>query len=132
MAWKEPKSRPEQNARPSPESTTARMDGSAFTVSPASAMAANIAPSSAFILSGRFSRTWARPSATSIWTRSLMSALLSVGRVLVPSVASLAHAASAPSQRRVERAAWEPHMPCTPPPGGVEAEQRNTPSTGVA
>ena len=37
-----------------------------------------------------------------------------------------------PSQRRVDRAAWEPHMPCTPPPGGVDAEHRNTPSTGVA
>jgi hypothetical protein len=22
------------------------------------------------------------------------------------------------------RAAWKPHMPCTPPPGGVDAEHR--------
>ena len=29
------------------------------------------------------------------------------------------------------RAADTPHMPWTPPPGGVEAEQRYTPSSGV-
>jgi hypothetical protein len=28
-------------------------------------------------------------------------------------------------------AAWYPPMPCTPPPGGVEAEQIYTPGSGV-
>ena len=32
---------------------------------------------------------------------------------------------------RTARAAPTPHMPCTPPPGGVELEHRYTPRTGV-
>lgn len=32
--------------------------------------------------------------------------------------------AQASSRRRAARAARWPHMPCTPPPGGVEAEHR--------
>src|SRR3546814_17775645 len=81
MAWNELKSSPEQNARPSPERTTARTDGSAATEAPASAMATNIAPSRAFILSERFSRTWATPSAPSICTLWHISALPSVGHI---------------------------------------------------
>jgi len=34
-----------------------------------------------------------------------------------------------PSARHAARC---PHMPCTPPPGGVEAEQRKTPGSGVS
>jgi hypothetical protein len=33
---------------------------------------------------------------------------------------------------RTHSAAQKPHMPCTPPPGGVEAEQRKTFGFGVA
>ena len=33
--------------------------------------------------------------------------------------------------RKATAAAATPHIPCTPPPGGVEAEHRYTPSTGV-
>ena len=32
--------------------------------------------------------------------------------------------AHASTPRSAARAAWYPHIPCTPPPGGVEAEQR--------
>jgi hypothetical protein len=34
-------------------------------------------------------------------------------------------------KRSAACAAWYPHIPCTPPPGGVEAEQRKTPGSGV-
>ena len=36
------------------------------------------------------------------------------------------------SQRSARTAARWPHMPCTPAPGGVAAEQRNTPGAPVA
>ena len=37
-----------------------------------------------------------------------------------------------PSLRSADRAACQPAMPCTPPPGGVAAEQRKIPGSGVA
>lgn len=37
-----------------------------------------------------------------------------------------------PRWRRARRAAWWPDMPWTPAPGGVDDEQRKTPSRGVA
>src|ERR1041385_493396 len=37
-----------------------------------------------------------------------------------------------PKLRSADRAALYPHIPCTPPPGGVDAEQRNQPFTGMA
>ena len=43
MAWKLPKSRPAQNPRPSPESTTTRTPGSPFSPSPASTIPWNMA-----------------------------------------------------------------------------------------
>ena len=81
IAWNDVKSSPAQNARPSPESTTARTDGSAATARAASGIAANIAGSSAFIFSGRLSRTSATPSHTVIVTRSsdIPDLLLCVG-----------------------------------------------------
>jgi hypothetical protein len=36
-----------------------------------------------------------------------------------------------PRSARTVRAAPSPHMPCTPPPGGVDAEHRYTPGSGV-
>src|SRR3954452_20783452 len=72
MAWNEPKSSPAQNARPSPDSTTARTDGSALTASPASISASNMAGSRAFIFSGRLRRTSATPPSTVTDTRSDM------------------------------------------------------------
>jgi hypothetical protein len=36
------------------------------------------------------------------------------------------------SRRSARRAACRPHMPCTPPPGGVDDEHRYRPRTGVA
>ena len=39
---------------------------------------------------------------------------------------------STPRLRNALAAAPAPHMPCTPPPGGVEAEHKNMPSTPVA
>ncbi len=61
MAWKEVKSRPAQKPRPSPDSTTARTDGSLPTRSPASTRASNMAGSRALSFSGRLSRTSATP-----------------------------------------------------------------------
>ena len=57
MAVMADRSSPAQNDRPSPESTTARSDRSAWSPSPVSASAWNIARSMAFSLSGRLSRT---------------------------------------------------------------------------
>ena len=34
-------------------------------------------------------------------------------------------------RRSAVPAAWYPHIPCTPPPGGVEAEQISTRGLGV-
>ena len=65
-------SSPAQKARPSPDSTTARTSGIVPSRSIASRRPANIAGSSAFILSARVSRTSAIPSATVIETRSFM------------------------------------------------------------
>ena len=73
IAWNEPKSRPAQKARPSPDSTTARTDGSVFSASPVSTSAEKSAPSSAFIFSGRFIRTSATPFSIVQVTRSDMS-----------------------------------------------------------
>ena len=70
IAWNAEKSSPAQNARPSPDSTTARTDGSAFSASPASTMAANMAPSRALSLSGRLRRTSATPPSIVTVTRS--------------------------------------------------------------
>jgi hypothetical protein len=70
ICWKLPKSSPAQNARPLPERTTARTPGSFLSDSPASTIAANCAPSSAFIFSGRFMRTSATPPSIEIVTRS--------------------------------------------------------------
>jgi hypothetical protein len=39
--------------------------------------------------------------------------------------------ASRSMRRRTARAAWKPHMPCTPPPGGVDEEQRKKRGFGV-
>lgn len=36
-----------------------------------------------------------------------------------------------PSERSTDRAAWTPHMPWTPGPGGVADEQSQTPGSGV-
>src|ERR1039457_7721217 len=36
-----------------------------------------------------------------------------------------------PRSASTARPAPAPHMPCTPPPGGVDAEHRYTPSTAV-
>jgi hypothetical protein len=35
-------------------------------------------------------------------------------------------------RRRAVRAAWKPHIPCTPPPGGVEEEQMKMCGAGVS
>jgi hypothetical protein len=35
-------------------------------------------------------------------------------------------------RRRVAVAAQKPHIPCTPPPGGVDDEQRKSHRSGVA
>jgi hypothetical protein len=48
----------------------------------------------------------------------------------------LVHLTSGPGSNRsirssALRAAWNPHMPCTPPPGGVDPEQMNTRELGV-
>ena len=47
IAWNDPKSRPAQNARPSPESTTARTAGSDFSASPSRRAPRRAPPSSA-------------------------------------------------------------------------------------
>src|SRR5713226_1080497 len=69
-------SSPAQKARPSPDSTTARTLRSSLSRAPASAIARNIAGSSAFILSARLSRTSAIPSAIVSRMRSSMGYLL--------------------------------------------------------
>src|ERR1700730_117522 len=66
-------SSPAHNARPSPDITTARTPGSARRRAPVSAMALNMAGSSAFILSARLSRTSAMPSVIVRRTRSCMT-----------------------------------------------------------
>ncbi len=45
---------------------------------------------------------------------------------------SYTHGAGYTPRRKAVRAAKYPHMPCTPPPGGVEDEQMYSPCTGVA
>src|SRR4051812_12289252 len=72
MAAKRPISRPAQNARPSPDNTTARTPFSRDSRSAAATSASNIAASSAFILSARTSRTSAIPSEIDIETRCSM------------------------------------------------------------
>ena len=57
MPMKLAKSSPAQKPRPSPESTTARSDGSVASSRPVPTRASNIAGSRAFSFSGRFSRT---------------------------------------------------------------------------
>src|SRR4051794_34908811 len=79
ICWKLSKSRPEQNPRPAPESTTARTAGLAFSSSPASTSARNIAPSTAFILSGRLSFTSATPPSISMVTLSDMATCSPLG-----------------------------------------------------
>ena len=76
MAWKLAKSRPAQNPRPSPDSTTARTAGSALRLSPASTSPLNMAPSTAFILSGRLRRTSATPPSMAMLTRSDMAPMV--------------------------------------------------------
>ena len=70
MAVMADRSSPAQNDRPSPESTTARSERSAWSPSPVSASAWNMARSMAFSLSGRLSRTSAMPSSMVTVTRS--------------------------------------------------------------
>ena len=76
IAAKRPISRPAQNARPSPDNTTARTPFSWASRSVAATIASNIAASSAFILSARTSRTSAMPSEIEIETRCSMRILL--------------------------------------------------------
>ena len=76
IAAKRPMSRPAQNARPSPDNTTARTPFSWASRSVAATSASNIAASSAFILSARTSRTSAMPSEIDIETRCSMRILL--------------------------------------------------------
>ena len=70
IARNEPKSRPAQKSGPSPESTTTRTAGSAFSCSPVWTRPSNMAGSSALRFSGRASRTSATPSVISTRTRS--------------------------------------------------------------
>src|SRR6266404_4799063 len=72
MAANRPISRPAQNARPSPDNTTARTPFSWASRPVAATSASNIAASSAFILSARTSRTSAMPSEIDIETRCSM------------------------------------------------------------
>jgi len=76
--WNDEKSSPAQNDGPSPLSTTARSPGACFSDSPASFSAANMAPSSALRLSGRFRRTSAMPLLWLIVTRSDMAEVCQV------------------------------------------------------
>src|SRR6185437_6793826 len=80
MRPKLPMSRPAQNARPSPDSTTARTPFSVISRSPAPTRPSNMALSRAFILSARFSRTSATPSWMSMVTRSFMARIPLVPR----------------------------------------------------
>ena len=68
-------SSPAQNARPSPDSTTTRTSGIVASRSIMPAIWSNIAGSSAFILSARFSRTSAMPSSTAKVRRSVIHSL---------------------------------------------------------
>ena len=82
---------------------------------------------------------WA-PSTT---RRSLFS-IVAVGSVVVVVVANAIAAVVSRAPRRrtsrrcyfrassARRAACQPHMPCTPAPGGVDAEQRNSDGFGVS
>ena len=70
MAMNPEKSRPALNARPSPDSTTARTDASRASRAAVSTSATNMSPSRALSLSGRFSRTSATPSSICTVTRS--------------------------------------------------------------
>src|ERR1700753_216959 len=71
-------SRPAQNARPSPDNTTARRPFSRLSRSVAATNASNISASSAFILSARTRRTSAIPSEIEIETRCSMRTFLPV------------------------------------------------------
>src|SRR6202012_2218718 len=71
-------SRPAQNARPSPDNTTARRPFSRLSRSVAPTNASNISASSAFILSARTRRTSAIPSEIEIETRCSMRIFLRV------------------------------------------------------
>ena len=64
------RSRPAQNPRPSPDTTTARSSSKVFNSSIAAQIASNIAGSSAFILSARVNVTWAMWADTLTATRS--------------------------------------------------------------
>ena len=64
------RSRPAQNDRPAPDSTTARTAGVSASAAAVSASAVNMAMSSALSFSGRLSRTSATPSAIVHTTRS--------------------------------------------------------------
>ena len=75
MAANLPISRPAQNARPSPDNTTARRPFSRPSRSQVATSASNIAASSAFILSARTRRTSATPSEIDTETRSSMRIL---------------------------------------------------------
>src|SRR5438552_14956295 len=51
---------------------------------------------------------------------------------VVPGHRSVSGLRWSPNSRcNADWAALKPHMPCTPPPGGVEAEQRYTPGSAV-
>jgi len=73
MAAKFEVSKPAQNARPSPDSTTARRPFSPFSRSPVWIRASNMSLSRAFILSTRTRRTSATPSFMSTVMRSFMA-----------------------------------------------------------
>lgn len=80
MAMKLAKSSPAENARPAPESTTARSDRSAASVSPVAASASNMARSRPLSFSGLFNCTSATPSSTDTVTRSAIGPLPSLAR----------------------------------------------------
>ena len=71
ICWKAARSSPAQNARPSPDSTTARTERSSASDWPAATTAAMRCWSRAFSLSGRLRRTSATPPSIEIVTRSV-------------------------------------------------------------
>src|SRR5207249_590722 len=64
--------------------------------------------------------------------RSAGAATATAGLATVASSETLAYLTVLPNVfLNADRAAWYPHIPCTPPPGGVDDEQMYKPSDGV-
>src|SRR5450755_3814080 len=105
---------PAQKARPSPESTTARKLRSSLSRAPASAIAWNIAGSSAFILAARLSRTSATPSVIVSRTRSSMapspSSSLAITRCQTPDAVRAPFERCRMQTERLRREAANPEL----------------------